>query len=787
MKAARAAALAASVALMVPLLWPIVSGVAPSGDDLGRFHAPIRAFYSRCLAAGDSPLWHPGLYCGFYVHGEGQAGMDHPLHRLLYSRLPWTRAFAVEVVIGYPLLFLGMVAWLRRVGLRSEAALVGAMTFTFSGFMLFRYVHTNAIQVAAHLPWILLAVEWIAEDRCRLKGGATLALLTASQGLLGYPQYVGFSLLVSTSYAAVRLWPLGPSRTPDLDQRPQRPKRVWAGLPVYGLAIGLGLLTAAAQILPQLDALADSTRSRPTLSFLGRGSLHPLNLAQIILPFGFRSGFYDPDGRGVWPRHESVAYLGAIMPSLFTWLWIRRHSLGPLRRLALWAAAVGIGALILALGHYSPMFSLYARLPGASVFRYPARYVLVSQFAASVLGAIAFGDLLSVCRDSAVISRKSLLPMLAPVAVALLAVSALLLARLLRPEFVRVASIAGIGDLSRSVAWVGVPGILVVLAIRGRRVAPAMLIAVIAVDSLVFAMAPIVRHELTDRRSGPPSPGPGRSLTPRNESLTDGGQLVRGYVALTPRRRLDYEKDSSLRLAGAVRRLDDSGRWSSLQLDPLPRARLVGQVFVSHASNEDLDRIDPESTALAEEPISLGGGERGSATITTDRPGRIAVTTEASRRRLLVVSESFHEGWLATIDGQPARPIRANGDFIGIAVDSGRHTVALEFAPSSSRIGRAISLAGFAAILVMLLCNLRWPTPGRSTRKSASARHHLRATGLADASPRERLGAPRNPGGMAQLPGANRDTEGTVIGIPDGVTSRKGVRTANPVNRISAG
>ena len=106
---ATVAGLVASAAFLVAIAWPVVANRPLRGDDLGRFHGPIRAFYARCLAEGDEPLWHPGLYCGFYIHGEGQAGMDHPLHRGLYTFLPLKSAFAVEVVIGYPLLFLGMV------------------------------------------------------------------------------------------------------------------------------------------------------------------------------------------------------------------------------------------------------------------------------------------------------------------------------------------------------------------------------------------------------------------------------------------------------------------------------------------------------------------------------------------------------------------------------------------------------------------------------------------------------------------------------------------------------
>ena len=783
-----------SLALIVPLALPITSGRVFQGDDLGRFHLPVRAFFARCLAEGDSPLWHPGLYCGFYVHGEGQAGMDHPLHRLLYGTLPLGVAFGVEMVIGYPIAFAGMVLWLRRLGVRGGGATFGAMTFTFSSFMILRYVHMNAIEILAHLPWMLLAVEamrgtressfwpngvplvlldpcssgpesphspvgakscspgrepWVTDDRkepepqrgdnrahqCRPYGavlpltsinpGLTpwatrfrpygaiqvcttslirswtlrrndnrsnpwpafgLAMLTASQGLLGYPQYLGLSLIVAGSYAIVRL-----GRSP----------RAVLG---FAIAVGLGLVMAGAQVVPQLDALAASSRARPSLEFLGMNSLQPLNLLQMITPFAFRQGWYNPGGPPTWPRHESAAYLGAVAPAACAYVWSRRRHLGKLRPVATWAACIGGIAIVLSLGRFSPLFPIWACLPVASLFRGPARFMVVAQLAASVLSGVAFSDL------AGQVDRVPLRALMWPIAASLAAGIGLTMAVSIEPRGFRAEQVAGVRAMIGSTLLIAAPCALIVLAARGRRMALAALMVVAAVDSWNFALGPILQHDrpviakgLDPTRTASDS---GRLVAPLNEGLAESSRLVGGYVALTPRRRLDYDRPETLRVAGAAWRLGSSGLRERLPIEPLPRARLVSRALESRHPAADLAIIDPESTAIVDEPIDLPGGPAGEATILLDRPGRITVRAESIGRRLLIVSESYHEGWRAAIDGRVAAVARVNGDFLGCVVEPGRHQVALVFDPASARVGRWASGCGLVVCLAMLSAGL---------------------------------------------------------------------------------
>src|SRR5687768_7660153 len=125
-----------SLALFAALCAPALCGLVYTADDLGAFHLPLRDFYARALANGDSFDWCPGLFGGFYLTGEGQAGTYHPLHWALYTWLPLTWAWNLECVLSYAFMFAGVSLFMRRRGFGSAEYLFAAMAFTFCGFNL---------------------------------------------------------------------------------------------------------------------------------------------------------------------------------------------------------------------------------------------------------------------------------------------------------------------------------------------------------------------------------------------------------------------------------------------------------------------------------------------------------------------------------------------------------------------------------------------------------------------------------------------------------------------------
>jgi hypothetical protein len=348
-------------------------------DDLGAFHLPIRDFYSRQLAASEPWDWMPTLYCGFYLTGEGQLGGYHPLHMMLYRMLPLGAAFNLELLLNYPFLAVGTYVFLRRLIARRDAAAFGALVFTFSSFNLLHFVHPNAVAVVAHLPWLLWAIDIACRSsnrRSKRLAQCAIALLMGSQLLLGYPQYVWFSLLCEAAYAGYCL----------------RGNREWRRAAGVLASLAVGGLIGAVQLLPTVDALAESNRQAATADFRNSGSMPPLNLVQLVEPYLFQTRVIGQN------THELGMYIGTAPLVLCFWLLFGNASNvnrlpRTISRPAYFFAGIAVVALLYALGSHGPIYWLQAWLPLVNSFRFPCRGIVLFQLATAVLAAIAWARL----------------------------------------------------------------------------------------------------------------------------------------------------------------------------------------------------------------------------------------------------------------------------------------------------------------------------------------------------------------------------------------------------------
>jgi uncharacterized membrane protein YfhO len=73
------------------------------------------------------------------------------------------------------------------------------------------------------------------------------------------------------------------------------------------------------------------------------------------------------------------------------------------------------------------------------------------------------------------------------------------------------------------------------------------------------------------------------------------------------------------------------------------------------------------------------------------------------------------------VDGRAEAVERANGDFIGVVVPAGEHTVSLEFSPTHLAVGRAVTLAGLA-VAAALASAAVFLTKRRGARVNAAIR-----------------------------------------------------------------
>lgn len=98
-----------------------------------------------------------------------------------------------------------------------------------------------------------------------------------------------------------------------------------------------------------------------------------------------------------------------------------------------------------------------------------------------------------------------------------------------------------------------------------------------------------------------------------------------------------------------------------------------------------LGTLNPATMAVVEktwkenvtvEPVVVG--DSASIVMTQYTPGKLTYQSHSDKARVAVFSEVFYKTWRATIDGQPATPIRVNYILRGLEVPAGQHEVVFE-------------------------------------------------------------------------------------------------------------
>jgi len=81
----------------------------------------------------------------------------------------------------------------------------------------------------------------------------------------------------------------------------------------------------------------------------------------------------------------------------------------------------------------------------------------------------------------------------------------------------------------------------------------------------------------------------------------------------------------------------------------------------------------------------------GTATIETYTPTDISIRSNTQGNQLLVLTDTFYPGWIATVDGNTTPIYKTNFAFRSIVVPGGNHLIRFSFDPLSFRIGMVLS------------------------------------------------------------------------------------------------
>ncbi|MET0552936.1 MAG: YfhO family protein [Vicinamibacteria bacterium] len=372
---ATAGALAAVLLGVFPGIW--LRGETLFDRDVALVWLPQVEAFLRSVRAGSWPVWDPTVAFGHPLLANPNVQVFYPFTWLNLVIGPWT-FYTLYVAAHLLIAGLGVDRLGRRMGLSAAAGRLAACAFVASGPFLSFVNVWHHLAGSAWLPWILLAADR-AHERGRARDVITWGALVALQLLAGSPDLCTLTGIVLLADLLRRL---------DL-------RRPWsaggrAAVLRFGLAYVAGLGLSAAQWVPSLALALAGARAAAGQVAGGVWSLHPVALAQLLLPLSFsdlpeRAGpeaatrFFD-----LWTAFVRSAYLGLAAAVAVAWACA-----GPRRPWRRFLFVLGTGAVAVALGsNFVAYGALSAAVPPLRMMRYPAKAIVVAALAWSLLAGM---------------------------------------------------------------------------------------------------------------------------------------------------------------------------------------------------------------------------------------------------------------------------------------------------------------------------------------------------------------------------------------------------------------
>lgn len=354
---------------------PAAAGVTWLVSDNLIQNFPLRVLVGIDLRHGHAPVWDPYLWSGSPLLSGFNAGAAYPV-TWLFGVLPGALAWVFNQALVEVVAAVGMVVLLRVLGRSWTASGLGAIAFSYGGFMAAQSVHIDVVEAGAWLPWAFAALDRLAHRPEGRSAAPWVAMLGAAIGLMGLSGAAEPILDGGLALGVYALWLLW-----------RHPRRLSFVL-VMAAGVVLGLALAGAQLVPGALVQAQSQRALHDFSYFTSGSMNKsLTLLGFDPLFLGTSGPFPLHFYATYSLTEVSSYIGimAVM-GLFGLLARRHRRSAEASRWWIWYAIVALG-LVISWGGFTPLSHLFFYLPLFNRQRLLARNLLEVDLALAVLFA----------------------------------------------------------------------------------------------------------------------------------------------------------------------------------------------------------------------------------------------------------------------------------------------------------------------------------------------------------------------------------------------------------------
>lgn len=240
--------------------------------DLTRYYYPTKQILREIVQHGEFPYWNRYYSAGQPIAANPEHEVFYPLTWLIL--LPsYDFGYRLHILIHIYIGLFGMYALLRSMDLRHFAAFAGALAFGLGGIYL-SYINLLPILFcAAWLPLTCLYARRFLLHRT-LRNFALACFFLGLQFLVGEPTTIAQTGFLLGLYALYRGW----YATPRLTKMFTRV--IW-----IGVISTIAALVGAAQIIPAIDHVRESARSRPfDFDLVSAWSMPWAKFAEVIYP-----------------------------------------------------------------------------------------------------------------------------------------------------------------------------------------------------------------------------------------------------------------------------------------------------------------------------------------------------------------------------------------------------------------------------------------------------------------------------------------------------------------------